>query len=465
MRIALVYPPCGELRLKGYPLGLAYLSASLKPAHEVEIFDYNGKEFKKSIKAFLKAVQEKEPDLVGVSFNSFNRGGAYQMLNNIKKINKNIIVVLGGVHPSIQYKQLFQYFYDKIDFIIQSEGENSFRQLCDSLHEKRGYRGISGLVYKNGNGSIVANPVTETINDLDDLPLPDFSYAQEEIAAKEIAFLITSRGCPVNCSFCSTSSFWGQNVRMNSPEKVAVQVEYVKKLGARRLFFHDDTFNLGIGRTIKLAAILKKFNLEYAIQCRVKPVNEEMIMALVDSGCKHISWGVESLSDRVLRQINKNITKEEVKNAFDICAKFVDRLTTSAYCCVGIPGETEETVQETIDYFNKNIRSTHGPGASILYILPGTRIYYGLLRNQRLNEKVWIKSDAVYYYTQERSIFTLNKWRKKINRSGIKLPYKGKYFWDLVSNGGKERNNSATIRFRRIGNKIRRFINLIRNRY
>ena len=103
----------------------------------------------------------------------------------------------------------------------------------------------------------MANPVTAIMENLDDLPIPDFSYAKEEIKEKQTAYLITSRGCPVNCSFCSTSSFWGQKVRMNSPERVGLEVEYVKSLGAKRIFFHDDTFNLGIERTTRIADILK----------------------------------------------------------------------------------------------------------------------------------------------------------------------------------------------------------------
>lgn len=465
MRIALVYPPCGELNLKGYPLGLAYLSASLKKRHEVDIYNYNGREDNKSIKSFLKCLRTKKPDLVGISFASFNRGAAYRILRNIKKIDKNIIVVLGGIHPSTLYKQLFEYFYNQIDFIIQSEGEVSFYKLCNALEDGSDYKKISGLVYKGEKRGFIANPVSEIVANLDDLPIPDFSYASDEIKDKEFAYLITSRGCPVNCCFCASSSFWGQRVRTSSPERVGDEVEYVKNMGAKRIFFHDDTFNIGIERTLRLTDVLKKFDIEYGISCRVKPVNGEMIAKLVESGCRHISWGVESLSDKMLQEIDKKITKEDVKNAFGLCEKYADRMSTSAFCCVGIPGETEETVNETVEYMNKYIKSTHGPGASILYILPGTRIYHDLIKSGKFNEKVWIKSDAVYYYTQEHNIRTLNKWRKKINRSGIRLPYNYKYFWDLIPPEKGQKINAAQRRYRKIRNKIRRFINLMRNRY
>jgi len=464
MKIALVYPPTSELNLKGYPLGLAYLAAALNQDHQVEVYNYNGREFNPSIKSFLAQVQAKKPDLVALSFNSFNRWGAYKLIRKIKQAHSRAYVVLGGVHPSTLYAQIFQYFYNHLDFIIQSEGESSLVQLCRALEGKSDYTGISGLVYKTGDGRILANKVNALVKNLDDLAMPDYSYAASEIKQKQMAYLITSRGCPVNCSFCSTSSFWGQNVRMNSPERVAAEVEYVKRLGAKRVFFHDDTFNLGIDRTIRMAQALKKLDIEYAISCRVTPVNEEMIAALADSGCRHITWGVETLSENMLKSINKKITRELVKQAFDICAKFTDKMTTSGFFCVGTPGESEGTVKETINYANANLKSTHGPGTSILYILPGTKVYADLISKKRFNEKTWIKNGHVYYYTQEHKMRTLNRWRKMINRSGIKIPYTVKYFWDSIPSGPAQKVLGSR-RLAKTINKTKRSINLLLSRY
>ncbi|MCX5712789.1 MAG: radical SAM protein, partial [Candidatus Omnitrophica bacterium] len=434
-------------------------------SHQVDIYDYNGCEFSKSLKSFFGALKYNDYDLIGISFNSFNRWGAYKIMRAAKKINKDIIVVLGGVHPSTMHGQICRYFFNDIDFIIQSAGEESFYRLCNYLEAGKDYKNISGLVYKADVKSWVANPVTEVVSDLDSLPIPDYSYAARRIKETGLAYLITSRGCPVNCSFCSTSSFWGQAVKMNSPERVGQEVDYVKSLGARKIFFHDDTFNLGIERTIKLAQVLKSKDIEYAISCRVRPVSEEMIASLTDSGCRHITWGVESLSDEILKTIDKKITKEEVKNAFDICAKFTDKLTTGAFFCVGAPGESKETVSETVDYLNKNIRSTHGPGASMLYILPGTKIYADLVRKKQFNERVWIKSASVYYYTKEHSMAVLNKWRKKINHSGIRIAYTAKYFWDSIPNMYKEQKLLGSKRLAKIVRKTKGSLNLLLKRY
>ncbi len=465
MNIALVYPPSYELNLKGYPLGLAYISASLKRKHKVDIYDFNGCEFKKSLNSFFDSIELTKPDLVGVSFNSFNRWGAYKIIKKIKRISNDIKVVLGGVHPSTMHNQVFQYFFDDIDFIIQSEGEEPLYKLCNALELGEDYKNISGLVYKDSAKTFKVNPIIDKVSNLDDLPMPDYSYASSRIRNNEFAYLITSRGCPVNCSFCSTSSFWGQNIRFNSPERVGLEVDYVKSLGAKRIFFHDDTFNLGVERTIKLAEVLKIKNIEYAISCRVKPVNEEMIAKLVESGCRHITWGVESLSDKIPDKIDKKITKEDVKRAFDLCAKYSDKMSTGGFFCVGVPGESEETIDETADYLNKNIKSTHGAGASMLYILPGTKIYKEMVKNKEIDERVWLKTDSVYYYTKEHSINTLNRWRKKINNSGIKLPFNRKYFLDYAFVEKEEKIGKIRRGFRKNLKKIIRFINLVRNRY
>ncbi|MFH0855144.1 MAG: radical SAM protein [Candidatus Omnitrophota bacterium] len=465
MKIALVYPPSQELNLKGYPLGLAYLSAALKRKHRVQVYDYNGKGFNSSLKSFFNALKLTRPDCLGISFNSFNRWGAYKIIKMAKKVNKDIKVVLGGVHPSTMRDQVFGHFFDSIDFIIQSEGEEPFYKLCALLEAGGDYRHISGLVYKDTEKSFKANAVSQKVSNLDDLAMPDYSYASAMIKNSGFAYLITSRGCPVNCSFCSTSSFWGQNIRMNSPERVGQEVDYVKSLGANRVFFHDDTFNLGIERTIRLARVLKDKKIEYAISCRVKPVNDEMIAELVESGCRHITWGVESLSSKILQSIDKKITREDVKNAFDLCAKYSDRMSTGGFFCVGVPGETQETINESADYLNKNIKSTHGPGASMLYILPGTRVYAEMVKNHKFDERLWIKSDSVYYYTKEHNMGVLNSWRKKINNSGIRLPFKSKYFWDYALQEIREDINPLKRSFRKTRKKLTRFINMLRNRY
>jgi len=464
MKIALVYPPCYEKDLKGYPLGLAYLSAYLKQAHEVDIYDYNGQGLNASVRHFIKSVSQTRPDVVGISFNSFNRGGAYDIIKRVKKVSPKTYVVLGGVHASTMYAQLFHYFYRYIDFIVQSEGEVTLFQLCQALESNESYQSISGLVYKDGEKGFVANSVSGRIENLDATPLPDYSYAADEIKRTGIAYLITSRGCPVNCTFCSTSSFWGQRVRACSPGRIGQEVDYVKSLGARRIFFHDDTFNLGIERTLKVARVLKKLNIEYAIGCRVKPVSEDMIRELVDSGCRHISWGVETLSDTMLKKIHKGISKEDVKKAFDLCVPYADKMTTGAFCCVGLPGETDKTVQETVDYFNQHIRSTNGPAASMLYILPGTKVYYELVAQGQFKESVWIKSKAVYYTPQYR-ILTLNKWRKAVNKSSVRIPSQASYFWNHLDDAKRRKESSLRRRVNKLWKSTKRNINLLHRRY
>ncbi|MBF0569945.1 MAG: hypothetical protein HQL18_04150 [Candidatus Omnitrophica bacterium] len=181
---------------------------------------------------------------------------------------------------------------------------------------------------------------------------------------------------------------------------------------------------------------------------------------MVLSGCRHIIWGVETLSEKILSKIDKKITREAVIKAFDICAKFTDRLTTAGYFCVGTPGETEESVQETVDYANKYLKSTHGPGASMLYILPGTRIYADLVREGKFDERSWVRTELVQYYTHEQSMFTLNRWRKMVNSSGTKIPYTKPYFWDTIPQHIHRERILGSRSLAKVGKKVRRVINM-----
>jgi len=140
-------------------------------------------------------------------------------------------------------------------------------------------------------------------------------------------------------------------------------------------------------------------------------------------------------------------------------------MTTSAFFCVGTPGETEETIKETVMYANANIKSTHGPAASMLYVLPGTKIYSDLVRENKFDENIWVKSGAVYYYTKEHRIKTLNRWRKAVNRCGIKIPYSVKYFWDSTPAVSEEKKVLGSKRLAKTLGKIERAVKMSFSRY
>jgi radical SAM superfamily enzyme YgiQ (UPF0313 family) len=339
---------------------------------------------------------------------------------------------VGGVHASFCHEQvLLQY---GADVVVIGEGELTLAELCSVMGEKASLKTVRGIAFKE-RGEAILNLPRENIQNLDDLAMPDYSYARTYIERTGMGFIITSRGCPVRCTFCSTSSFWGQMVRMNSVARVVDEMEtLISKFSVRKIFFHDDTFNLGISRVKDICSEIQRrgIKVEWGCSCRVTPVSEEMIAAMVEAGCRHICWGIESGSETMLRNIHKNISLEQIRNAYEISNKFSSVMSTGAFTMVGNPGETEETIRDTVNFMN-TIPITDRPSTSKLYILPGTLLYEKLKLVGQIQDSDWCKYDSVPYYTVENSYRDLVRWTNMVSNSGNIISFDHeKHFWNTI---------------------------------
>jgi len=415
-----------------FPLGIGYLVSSLKSHHEVQAYHFEKiNSAKQEVKETLATFR---PDVVGITCSTFNRGFVREMIGIIRGVNSDVKIVVGGVHASFCYDQMIKN-YDA-DVVVIGEGEVTFPALCDALENKTPLKFVHGIAYKE-NGLTLINSPRDVIHNLDDLPLPDYSYAKSLIERSGIGYIITSRGCPVRCTFCSTSSFWGQNVRINSVSRVVDEMEQlISQFKVSKIYFHDDTFNLGITRVKEICAeILKRgIKIEWGCACRVSPVSEEMLAIMVEAGCRHICWGIESGSAEMLRRIEKNISLSQIRNAFELSKKFSTVMSTGAFTMVGNPGESEGTVQETINFLN-TIPITDQTNTSILYILPGTLLYEDLKMKGMINDEDWSKHNSVPYYTVENSYRKLVRWAKMVSMSGNRIPFNhNNHFWNSIFN-------------------------------
>jgi len=410
-----------------FPLGIGYLVSSLKQFHEVESYHFNNMK-KAENEIPLKCLSFK-PNVVGLTCSSFNRGSVRKMIKLVKSIDKNIVIILGGVHASYCYDQMLN-IYDA-DYVVIGEGETTLHELCDAIENNKSITSIKGIAYKRED-SILLNPAGSSIDNLDELPIPDFEYARHNIEQNKMGFIITSRGCPVRCSFCSTSSYWGQKIRKISVQRIADEIEaLISKFNIKKLFFHDDTFNLGISRVMNICSEIKRrgFKIEWGCNCRVKPISEEMIACMVDAGCRHICWGIESGSQEMLENIHKKISLSDICHAFELSEKYSNIMSTGAFTMVGNPGESEKTIQETVSFLN-TLRITDAPSTSILYVLPGTLQYETFRKKGFIRDDDWIKYDSVPYYTVEHSFRTLSRWAKMVRQSGSRIPFDPqKHFW------------------------------------
>ena len=413
-----------------FPLGIGYLAAALQQHHDVEAYHY------RVMNTARREVRERlisfNPHIVALTCSTFNRGFVREMIEIIKCVDREIKVVVGGVHASFCYDQVLQQY--GADVIVIGEGELTLAELCSVMEKQAPLKTVRGIAYTE-NGEVVLSPPRGVVQNLDDLPIPDYSYAKPFIQRSGMGFMITSRGCPVRCTFCSTSSFWGQKVRMNSVSRVVDEMEMLtSQFKVKKIFFHDDTFNLGIQRVKDICSEIMRrgIKVEWGCSCRVSPVSEEMIATMVEAGCRHICWGIESGSEEMLKKIDKKITVSQIRNAFELSKKFSDVMSTGAFTMVGNPGENDNTIGDTVNFLN-TIPITDRPSTSILYILPGTLLYERLKKESQIADMDWCRYDSVPYYTIENSYRKMAGWARMVSESGNRISFDpGMHFWNMV---------------------------------
>ena len=393
MKIVLIYPYFLEDRLheedvRVVPIGVYYIGALLKEnQYDVEILNWY--DINKTPHRIEETLREKKPDVIGFSVVHANRWGAIDIAGIAKRILPDVKIVFGGIGMTFLWELLLTHFRE-IDFGVLGEGEFSFLNLVRCI-EKEDYGGIDkikGIAFRR-DGKAVKTDDPETVQDLDKLPMPSKYF--------EFQHLISSRGCPANCTFCGSPQFWGHKVRFHSPEYFVEQLERLYHKGITFFYVSDDTFTMKRDRVICICRRILERDLKinwFAIS-RVNAVDEEMIYWMRKAGCIQISYGVESGSEKIRNLLNKNIKTDDIRKAFALTAGY--GILARAYFIYGSPGESRETIQETIDLIHE-IK----PLSTIFYILdifPGTVLYKDFRRRIKVSDDIWLKKieDIMYF--------------------------------------------------------------------
>lgn len=387
MKISLVYPQFGKLFFSGFrnsPLGLAYIAAVLREdGHVINIIDLNfGMDWKQFEKELIKA----KPDAVGVTCMTTMANNALKVAERVKR-NLNCPVILGGPHPTIMPESIL--YNENVDYVVEGEGEITIRELIQNLEEHKNVKTVSGIWYKK-NGIIKRTTPRQFIENLDQIPFPARDLLSKEYFRYGYAYIITSRGCPFNCSFCQPTlrRLFGPKVRFRSPSNVVDEMEYLKKsMKIRHVKFEDDTFTINRRRLIELCTEMKKRNVNITWDCngRVGTVSEDLLLRMKEAGCVKMAFGVESGSQEILDTLNKGITVQEIKNDFRLCKDVGIR--THAYLMVGSPGETEKTIMETASLINEI--EPDEMFISITTPLPMTKLYEDMIGRGMITAKKW----------------------------------------------------------------------------
>ena len=364
-----------------FPVGIGSISSYLKKnGYDVTFVDPNaqpGLDIEKIVELIGKA----RPLLVGISFMTPQFRSARKISDAIKKYLPETKIVLGGAHPSaLPDKTLEQ--IQTADFVISGEGEDTTLELMRSLEagDVR-FHGIKGISWRE-NGKIVINELRPPIEDLDSLPYTDrglidqsLYHAQSFLSYSSKAMAIyTSRGCPGRCVFCASGHRLRSKVRLRSIDNVMGEVEYLKKkFSIDYLLIKDDVFTLNKARVSEFCAAMRKDfpGMKWHCMIRVNSVDRGILTEMKASGLNDVFVGIESGNDDILRRSQKGISTQAARKTVEECYELGIR--TYGSFIVGLPGDTRETIAQTID-FACSIPLTMA-GFSILIPYPGTQAY------------------------------------------------------------------------------------------
>ncbi len=369
------------------PLGILYLSAYVKKYCSSQVIIIDALRDQLSDEKIIEIVKKENPDIIGIHCLTAFYNQACGISRKIKEIKeKNYIVHLGGVHPTFMpYSTLKD---SKADFVVAGEGEIPIRKILDNNLNYRNIQGVYTLEnLKDDNTMADGNPIlkAETVSDLDTIPMPDwlalppasYPHSPHAVIARgnPIGIVMTSRGCPSRCTFCSSNNFY-KGIRQRSVANVIEEVKFqIKELGIKELQFTDDNLTLKRDYIIELCnALLEnniKINWSTPNGVRADKVDKEVLKLMKKSGCYLIDFGIESADNQILKNVRKGETIEQIDMSINLAHEA--GMITQGNFIFGLPGETKETMKKTVDYavHSKLDRA----GFFALRILPGSDLY------------------------------------------------------------------------------------------
>ncbi|MEW5758309.1 MAG: radical SAM protein [Candidatus Omnitrophota bacterium] len=402
MRVALVVPKwtntlgrfdfLAQLMVVHYPLNVAILAKYIeKYGNEVEIIDGQAEQLSNS--EITNMILKKGFDLVGYSVTSPLYNSVLEIASNIKRDKPNIKQIIGGAHINVLQKDAYN---DCFDFLVFGEAEETIVELLDYLNNRSFLTvdTIEGIIYKNKSGDIVQNKPRKPINNLDEIEfqaahlvnLGKYSlYEGANKKSKGYVSIMASRGCPYKCAFCA-EPLNNRGVRFRSPENIVKEMDFhFSTLNVRHFFFVDSCLTLNRDQILRLCNLLseKKLPITWSGWTRVNLVDEELLFKMKKTGFIVMSMGVESADPQILKNIKKDITVQQIKNAFMLAKK----LKIESFCSamIGLPGETRISAWKTIKFIRNTPEISYST-FSIATPYPGTE-----MNNWLLDEKFGMK--------------------------------------------------------------------------
>ena len=396
-KLALVTPPITE-KVAHHPLfpplGLAYMAAVLEQNNfEVTIIDspvlnYNHQNLKSELEAF-------QPTIVGIGSMTPTIESALKCAQTAKEATPNAEVIMGGPHATFADIEILS-SEKAVDVIVRGEGEETIVELA----KQAPLADIKGISFRK-NGEIIQTPTRPFIQDLDALPRPAYNYLPMEkynITGRNLLPIISSRGCPYACPFCVASQMFGQQFRARSPKNVLDEMEWLRnEYGAEGIAFQDDTLTFSKQRAIEICdgMIERKIGLHWGCGTRADVVTKEVLTKMSKAHCDETMFGVESGCQRMRDVLKKRVTTNQCENAIKWTKDAGIFVTVSVI--LGYPGETKETLQETLDF----VRRVEPDDVWLCHATP----YPGTCLREIVEKNGWKMSDKWEIYNTMNPIF------------------------------------------------------------
>jgi len=327
-------------------------------------------------------------DVYGMSCWTANRRGVAYTAEYLRQIAPGSHIVVGGPHATPFAVEMLKH-HPAIDTVSLGESELTFLELLERVESGRSTSGIAGTAYR-AEGEVHLAPSRASIQKLDTLTPPHQHFATH--------ILMTSRGCPWQCTFCGAETSWGRGFRGHSVEYVVDALESaLARLPVRMIQVKDDTFTANKKRALAICHEIQRRGLRFLWSCdtRVDVLDQELLLQMRRAGCERLSLGVESGSDVILNNIDKKITADEIIEASNM-AKAVG-IQVRFYMMLGNRGETVETFHETLRFLDR--AKPHQYVFSCLSVYPGTRDFQEAVRQGWLNPELFFQEDFQEFKT------------------------------------------------------------------
>lgn len=404
---------------------LAYLAALVRDQFSVEIIDAIAEDI--NWDKFKQILKDKEPRYVVSNIISTTlTNDMYTMF-----LAKSLGAITIGMGPHLTDRPEESLIkFPSLDFAIMGESELTFVELIDVLENNDHLEAVKGIAFRNGS-NVQINEERPFIENLDDLPMPAHDLLPLQKYRMPFfghyTFVVAGRGCPYRCVFCRQNVMWKSIVRMRSADSLLEEVKYLLRLGVDNIMFQADTFTADKKMVKELCKkiIKEKLRFRWACNTHIATIDQEMVDLMKQAGCWMIAPGIESCSDKVLKNIRKQIT---VKRIYEV-VEMIHRagIEVWGYFVYGLPGDTKDTLEEntrcalelSLDMANFAVAAPY----------PGTPFYHQAVENNWLVSAEWEDFDQNYSAIVDYGYLKPEDIIKAIKKANVKFFSRPKHAW------------------------------------